>query len=1035
MKFRQKLITNQVPEWSHHYIGYDKLKKSIAVLHASRSNNQNLEIATFLRTLDHEIHRVAAFYDDKQSELERRLRAFCSTEINCPDEWLLDKALEQLKDEIYKLSDYGVLNKRGFERIWEDVRAKFQNAGVENLDSLEKNFSQLSFVVHSSERGGLAARFLPLIIRARESIRTLRADRWAKNLSFSLEDLHVLWKHLEKDDANRLGQLCLSFTDVENGANRKQALLNTLLYFACRYYSINCLSFLLEQGARATDPLCIDGRSLIHLLLIHGDKFVLRNGSAPSNSLSNSPHSSLIYLLSLLLDRSDCTSSADLFHRLPLHYAVINGYPNAVKLLLEHELKLLGNFKTTSEWHDSNGCTPLFYATQAGDLESLRYLIEIGSIQNVDASENVLIPKILSNSDELNGLPPHHSKPTLLSLACKYGHVDIVQFLVKYGADPIISVDEEGHSPLHIAVQKDSAEIVKTLLMATNKLGPNELEKRERIMGWTPLFLGAIEGHMEMVELLLKAGANPNTVDKIGLTPRDHAIYHGHILLAKLLPLTSMPLEKKSALHNTRAPLPQILPRNQCMIAVTFGSNNCNIPFVQLYRPARPVNIQVSFSAKDVHIRRILNLVDPEPMVIMVERENEKLVLHFDISSIGKDDNEVRGYARANIRIGDEMALLDPALSAPIIDSQSLDEIGKINFEILVARPFLDQEISPQGASWENEKTIIIGHRGLGMNRRVSGSTNLQLGENTLLSFETAASLGAEYVEFDVQVTRDLVPVIYHDWIVSETGVDVPMHCVTLDQFLALRPSNKTHHDHLGCITPHDPAQAQPKHPRPHAVRRSSSLDAMRSPVPDNTRLTRAFQLGKLKGNNPNTIHAPFTTLARALTSLPPGVGFNIEVKYPMRDEALQESLHTHLNLNTFLDVILMCVAQHANKRRIIFSSFHPETCILLRQKQSAYPVLFLTDAGVERMVDSRCNSLCDAVEFACQARLDGIVSASEPIIMAPRLVQKVHEQGLLLFTYGTLNNDAENAKLQRDFGVDAVIVDSVVAIHNSLKS
>jgi len=34
----------------------------------------------------------------------------------------------------------------------------------------------------------------------------------------------------------------------------------------------------------------------------------------------------------------------------------------------------------------------------------------------------------------------------------------------------------------------------------------------------------------------------------------------------------------------------------------------------------------------------------------------------------------------------------------------------------------------------------------------------------------------------DVQMTKDDVPVIYHDFLMSETGTDAPVHHLTLDQ-------------------------------------------------------------------------------------------------------------------------------------------------------------------------------------------------------------------------------------------------------------
>jgi glycerophosphoryl diester phosphodiesterase len=49
--------------------------------------------------------------------------------------------------------------------------------------------------------------------------------------------------------------------------------------------------------------------------------------------------------------------------------------------------------------------------------------------------------------------------------------------------------------------------------------------------------------------------------------------------------------------------------------------------------------------------------------------------------------------------------------------------------------------------------------------------------------------LGAELKDSDVQLTKDHVPVIYHDFLVSETGTDSPMHTLTLDQV--------SHHDSL----------------------------------------------------------------------------------------------------------------------------------------------------------------------------------------------------------------------------------------------
>ncbi|KAJ2848973.1 Glycerophosphocholine phosphodiesterase, partial [Coemansia erecta] len=89
----------------------------------------------------------------------------------------------------------------------------------------------------------------------------------------------------------------------------------------------------------------------------------------------------------------------------------------------------------------------------------------------------------------------------------------------------------------------------------------------------------------------------------------------------------------------------------------------------------------------------------------------------------------------------------------------------------------------PEMLPWYQQgRTLVYGHRGSGMNfAPIVTPRRLQLGENTVLSMEKAVRDGVTAVEFDVQITRDMVPVIYHDWIVAETGLDVPLNTLTLN--------------------------------------------------------------------------------------------------------------------------------------------------------------------------------------------------------------------------------------------------------------
>lgn len=121
-----------------------------------------------------------------------------------------------------------------------------------------------------------------------------------------------------------------------------------------------------------------------------------------------------------------------------------------------------------------------------------------------------------------------------------------------------------------------------------------------------------------------------------------------------------------------------------------------------------------------------------------------------------------------------------------------------------------------------------------------------------------------------------------------------------------------------------------------------------------------------------------------------------------------------------------------------MFSSFDPEICLLLRRKQDAYPVFFLTEGGTPKspLLDPRMNSLAAAVRFAACAGLFGIVSDVRPLLAAPRLIGYIqNEAGLMLASYGRKNNDPEAVALQRAHGIAVVITDHVTHVIRSMRA
>ncbi|KAJ2366873.1 Glycerophosphocholine phosphodiesterase [Coemansia sp. RSA 2610] len=321
-------------------------------------------------------------------------------------------------------------------------------------------------------------------------------------------------------------------------------------------------------------------------------------------------------------------------------------------------------------------------------------------------------------------------------------------------------------------------------------------------------------------------------------------------------------------------------------------------------------------------------------------------------------------------------------------------------------------------------RTLIYGHRGSGMNcPHAERPGYLQLGENTVLSMQQAVRDGVAAVEFDVQLTRDMEPIIYHDWLVAETGMDTPANALSLAQFLALNPRARV----------------------PPASRSCSDLLAAPAPLPD------PVLAPVVMANSRDTVQEPFATLHDLFEALPPGVGFDIEVKYPMPDEADGVGMTTSFEINLFVDRILDVVYSyigcpphlraahdddddHAQRlppphlrRPIVFTSFHPDICVLLAHKVAGdIPVMLLTDAGMSAMADVRCNSIDVAVRLCKWAGLAGVVTHVGPIVQSPRVASLVRRNRLVLATYGDLNNQPEHVRLQQAYGVDVVIADDV---------
>jgi glycerophosphodiester phosphodiesterase len=331
--------------------------------------------------------------------------------------------------------------------------------------------------------------------------------------------------------------------------------------------------------------------------------------------------------------------------------------------------------------------------------------------------------------------------------------------------------------------------------------------------------------------------------------------------------------------------------------------------------------------------------------------------------------------------------------------------------------------------------------------------------ENTVLSFVTAASVGAEYVEFDVHVTRDGVPIVHHDYCVTivpessghgdseeETAVmpsiRVPVSLLSADDLSDLMPAAHfragTVVDSIAALSRALPPVGPLGPPRPPAAPSSSSAAAVAARRREGSRPLQALGLDSSKHATRSRLFEGlkdrYTTLVNVFRRVDPTCGFNIEVKFPL---AAEERLlgFTAPERNALVDSILDVVFENVGQRPVYFSSFDPDICLLLVRKQSVYPVFLLTAAGTEPTADPRRASLRAAVGFAKSSGLLGVVSDVGPLLAAPRLIDAVLGNGLVLATYGRRNNDVDAVRLQRAMGVSFVILDHVAHVTRALRT
>ncbi|EGG20050.1 hypothetical protein DFA_07167 [Cavenderia fasciculata] len=423
----------------------------------------------------------------------------------------------------------------------------------------------------------------------------------------------------------------------------------------------------------------------------------------------------------------------------------------------------------------------------------------------------------------------------------------------------------------------------------------------------------------------------------------------------------------------------------------------------------------------------------------------ELSIVQFDLYKRGMSSVLV---GRASLLAKDLLCRNSYVCTCPIMNS-TLQTIGELTFFPLVVSPFHHPRISDVLSNVFWKSTLLIGHRGGGAEnaRAVGRYRRTHIKENTILSFVTAASLGAQYIEFDVQLSREKIPIIYHDFEVA-TGIGaikLPLNRLPVAQISEIKkdqqtsksqsPINNNNSNNSGGAATKQNANQQASQQQ---LKKSKSMtDLTVSEIGSgNTNISSPpfnphMNTSSSAFSNPNVgigIVDTMATLEQAFKSVPASTGFNIEIKYPSVE--VEDMLRlNNVNRNEYVDAILNVVFDHAGSRPVIFSSFDPDICLLCSLKQPRYPVFFLSNAGLSQHSDPRCNSIAEAIRFSKSSHLLGIVTNSRILVEGTPIIGEIKMAGLMLCSWGAENNDPQQVDLQETLGVDAVIVDHVAYV------
>lgn len=584
------------------------------------------------------------------------------------------------------------------------------------------------------------------------------------------------------------------------------------------------------------------------------------------------------FVLDMALQSNVDVARVDVYGRIPLHYACMYGHVAMVATLLDG-----GPGTTDSLDHDN--FTPLIHAIVHHKFACAEQLLAFGARLDPE-SESDHVP---------------------LNLACQYGSATIANLLLKKQAR--ILPDAEGLFPQHLVARSGQS---PDMLLMLERYGA-DMDQRDKLYQWTPLFHAASEGRVECIRVLLGKGVDVQLLDEKGYSAMYYATWEGHLKCMKLLNSTDArtievprtmthPLISPVAKGSAPMPLdadgipdlslpPPIIPLrryghnfldSKTFVQLSFeaaGSDAIVFYHDSKYPAAR---LTISSKSSDVIPRNIMLPIQEDFKIISFQIDNlDSFAIDFDIYPTFGSKVIAKSVALPSLftAIKDScgqccLPLFDPRLRA----------IGQVSIKFQVIKPFhgIPLDITHFATYWRATSQL----------------------DTHPSAFITGSSLSGDYVQLFVQLTNDGVPVLYPKWSISHYGLEIPIARMSHEQYLSLG------HQY-------------------------GNGDEVLAALPQKT-VEDIAEIHQILATS-------FVSLRDVLAYLPTSINIDFQILFPTVVQERAAGLGPSPNINNYADAILKEVFHHARAtkeqnpdfmRSIVFSSYNPDVCTALNWKQ-----------------------------------------------------------------------------------------------------